>query len=71
MSGIFFGVAAVVFHVSAPYNRTAFTVVLKILMLMLMVRLGGWLFPTVDYSTSASAPPPPPSTLPLFVNNAT
>ena len=36
---IFFSVAAVVLHVSAPYSRTGFTVVLMILILMLMVRL--------------------------------
>ena len=37
---IFLGVAAMVLHVSAPYSRTGFTVVLKIPILMLMVRLG-------------------------------
>ena len=37
---IFFSVVAVVLHVSAPYSRAGFTVVLKILILMLMVRLG-------------------------------
>ena len=37
---IFFGVAAVVLHVSALYSGTGFTVVLKILILMLIARLG-------------------------------
>ena len=36
---IFFSVAAMVIHVSALYSRTGFTVVLKILILMLMVML--------------------------------
>ena len=37
---IFFSIAAVVRHVSAPDSRTGFTAVLKILTLMLMIRLG-------------------------------
>ena len=37
---IFLSVAAVVLHVSAAYIRTVFTVMLKILILMLIVRLG-------------------------------
>ena len=37
---IFFSISDVVLHVSAPYSRTCFTVVLMILMLMLMVKLG-------------------------------
>ena len=37
---IFFSVAVLVLHVSAPYSRTGFTVVLNILLSMLMVRLG-------------------------------
>ena len=37
---IFLGVTAVVLHAFAPYSRTDFTVMLKILILMLMVRLG-------------------------------
>ena len=37
---IFFSVAAIVFHVSALFSRAGFTVVLKILICMLKVRLG-------------------------------
>ena len=37
---IVFSVAVVDLHVSAPYSWTCFTVVFKILNLMLMVRLG-------------------------------
>ena len=37
---IFFSVAAMVFHASASYSRTSFTVVLKILILILMVKFG-------------------------------
>ena len=37
---VFFSVAAVVLSVSAPYSRTGFTVVLKILILMFMFRFG-------------------------------
>ena len=70
---IFFGDAAVVLHVSAPYSRTGFTVVVKILVLMLMVRLGEtqvffiWrkaalTLPILTF-TSASALPPCLSTM--------
>ena len=37
---IFFSVAGVILHVSAANSRAGFTVVLKILILMLMIRLG-------------------------------
>ena len=78
---IFFGVAAVVLHVSAPCSRTGFTVVFKILILilMLMVRLAEvqvfftWrkaalALPNLSFTPASAHPPPPPS---LFVNNAT
>ena len=71
---IFFSVAAVVPHVSAPHSRAGFAVVLNILILMLMVRLGeaqmffirrkaALALPVLTF-TSASAPHPP-------ANNAT
>ena len=58
----------VVLHVSAPYSRTGFTVVLEILVLMLMVRLeetqlffiwrkAALALPILTF-TSASLPPP-------------
>ena len=37
---IFFSVAALVLHVSAPHSRACFTLVFKILILMFMVRIG-------------------------------
>ena len=37
---IFFKIAAVLLYVFAPYSRKSFTVMFKILILMLMVRLG-------------------------------
>ena len=63
----FFGVAAVVLRVSAPYSRIGFTVVSKILILMLMPRLdeaqmcfflmkAAVALPILTF-TSASAPP--------------
>ena len=68
---ILFRVAAVILHVSAPYSRTGFTLVLKILILMLMVRLGEaqisrtatLALPILTFYISISPP--------LFVNNAT
>ena len=80
---IFFSMAAVALHVSAPYSRTGFTVVSMIGILMLMARVGEaqmffiWrkaalALPVLAFTAaSAPSPPPPPppsSSSPLIVN---
>ena len=68
---IFFSVAAIVLHVSAPYSRADFSVVLMILILMLMVRLGeaqmffierkvALALPILTFALGSAPAPPPP-----------
>ena len=52
---ISFSVTAAVLHVSAPYSRACFTVVLKILIFMLMVRLGRPRCSSLEEGCSGSA----------------